>query len=103
MQAGFVADKSLGYFQAAAGAVDAAVSLATLTGGSIPAGTSRVKISVGAQAIRWRDDGAVPTAAVGMPQAVGTVLDYQERDLSNLRFISQVAGAVLDIICYGSN
>lgn len=103
MQQGFIADKSLGYFQAAAGAVDAAVTLASLAGGSIPAGATRVKVSVSAQAIRWRDDGAAPTAAIGMPQAAGTTLDYQERDLASLRFISQVAGAVLDITFYGTN
>lgn len=103
MQQGFIADKSLGYFQAAAGTVDAAATLASLVGGSIPAGTTCVKIAVSAQAIRWRDDGTAPTSAVGMPQAIGTVLDYQGRDLANLRFISQVAGAVLDITFYGTN
>lgn len=102
MQQGFIADKSLGYFQAAAGAVDAGATLASLVG-AIPAGSTRVKISVEAQAIRWRDDGTMPTAAIGMPQAVGTTLDYQERGLASLRFISQVAGAVLNITFYGTN
>lgn len=103
MQQGFIADKSLGYFQSAAAAVDAGATLASLVGGSIPAGTTRVKISVEAQAIRWRDDGTMPTAAIGMPQAVGTTLDYQERDLANLRFFGQALGAILNITFYGTN
>ena len=103
MQAGFVADKSLGYFQAAAGSIDAAATLSSLVSGGIPLGATRVRISVGAQAIRWRDDGVNPTAAIGMPQAVGSVIDYQERDMASLRFISQVAGAILDITFYGTN
>lgn len=101
MMQGFVAEKSLGYFQAAAGAVDAAVTLASLAGGSIPAGATKVVITVGAQAVRWRDDGTAPTAAIGMPLAVGATLVYEYRDLASIRVISQVAGAILDMTFYG--
>lgn len=101
MQQGFIADKSLKYAQAPAGSIDDGAPLSALLGGSIPAGTTGVKIAISAQDVRWRDDGTMPTATVGMPQAAGTILDYQGRDLFKLRFISQVPGAILDIICYG--
>lgn len=103
MQAGFVADKSLGYVQITGGALDAGGLLSALAAGGIPAGAIRVKINVATQAIRWRDDGQSPTAGLGMPQAAGSLLDYQERDLGSLRLISQVAGAVLDVTFYGTN
>lgn len=51
------------------------------------------------QAVRWRDDGANPTTSVGMPLAVGVPLQY-DGDLSRIKFIEQVAGAVLNISYY---
>ena len=51
------------------------------------------------QAVRWRDDGTNPTTSVGMPLAVGVPLQY-DGDLSRIKFIEQVAGAVLNISYY---
>jgi hypothetical protein len=51
------------------------------------------------QAVRWRDDGTAPTATVGMPLAVGIPLQY-DGDLTNIKFIEQVAGAKLNISYY---
>ncbi len=51
------------------------------------------------QAIRWRDDGTVPTALIGMPVAVGTPIQY-DGDLTKIRFIEQTAGAKLNISYY---
>lgn len=51
------------------------------------------------QAVRWRDDGVAPTATVGMPLAVGTTLMY-DGDLTRIRFIAQVAGAILNVSYY---
>jgi hypothetical protein len=50
-------------------------------------------------AVRWRDDGAAPTASVGMPLAVGVPLQY-DGDLSKIRFIQQTATAKLNISYY---
>lgn len=97
MQGGFVAEKSLGYFKSTA--VDTATSLATIMT-TVPLGTALLIISAETQAIRWRDDGVDPTATIGYPLAAGAELRYTARDLSRLRFISQVNGALLNIVCY---
>ena len=52
------------------------------------------------QAVRWRDDGVAPTATVGMPLAVGDVLEYTGGNLKQLRFIEQTASAKLNISYY---
>jgi hypothetical protein len=56
-------------------------------------------ITAEAQAVRYRDDATAPTAAVGMPLAVGTSLTYQGT-LSKIRFIEQTSGAKLNILFY---
>lgn len=93
------AEKVLGYFQLSG--VAAATGFAAIAGGSIPDGTEFVEVTVGAQAVRWRGDGTNPTAAVGMPLAVGSTRFFTQQQLSAVRFIEQVAGAVLDCTFYG--
>lgn len=56
-------------------------------------------ITVGAQAVRWRDDGTAPTASVGMPLAAGDSLVY-DGPLNQLQFIEQAAGARLNVSYY---
>lgn len=51
------------------------------------------------QAVRWRDDGVAPTAAIGMPLAVGVTLQY-DGDITKIRFIEQTASAKLNITYY---
>ena len=51
------------------------------------------------QAVRWRDDLTAPTASVGMPLAVGIPLQY-DGDLTNIKFIEQVGGAILNVSYY---
>ena len=51
------------------------------------------------QAVRYRDDGTAPTASVGMPLAVGDVLEY-DGDLNKIRFIEQAASAKINILYY---
>lgn len=51
------------------------------------------------QAVRWRDDKVAPTASVGMPLAVGIPLQY-DGDITNIQFIEQVSGAILNISYY---
>jgi hypothetical protein len=87
--------RSLGYIQI--------TNLAASVGlGSIPAGASVVRIIAEAQAVRWRDDGTDPTAAIGMPLAVGVELLYPAAMIGVLEFIEQVAGAKLNVTFYGS-
>lgn len=56
-------------------------------------------ISCEAAAVRWRDDGGVPTASVGMPLAAGVTLQY-DGDIARIRFIQQSAGAKLNVSYY---
>jgi hypothetical protein len=51
------------------------------------------------QAVRWRDDLTSPSASVGMPLAVGIPLQY-DGDLTNIKFIEQVGGAILNVSYY---
>jgi hypothetical protein len=71
----------------------AAVSL------TVPRGATLARIQTQAQAVRWRDDQVDPTAAIGMPLAVGVDLLY-DGDLQNIRFIQQAASAVLNVSYY---
>lgn len=101
MQTGFLAEVPLGYFQPAA--VDAATTLVSIIGAANAAkGVVLVLVTPQTQAIRWRDDGTAPTAAVGYPLAVGAELRYTGRGISNLQFISQVAGAIVNVVIYGT-
>lgn len=87
--------RARGYQQFAAGAVDASTAL------TVPAGTSVAIFKPAAQAIRFRDDGTAPTAAVGYPVPVGEEYIYAASSLTQVRVIAQVAGAVLDVLYYG--
>lgn len=105
MQAGYMADKSLGYAQSAA--VDASTLISSLTFGSnagagIPTGTTTLLIQPQTQAIRWRDDGIAPTATIGYPLAVGAELRYTGQNLAALRVISQTAGAIINVVAFGT-
>ena len=57
---------------------------------------TRCIITAEAQAVRWRDDGVAPTAAVGYPLAAGSELKY-DGDMNAIRFIEQVASAKLNV------
>lgn len=50
-------------------------------------------------AVRWRDDGELPTASVGMPLAAGVTLQY-DGDISRIRFVQQTTGAKLNVSYY---
>lgn len=75
----------------------------TATTAGIPAGCTTLLITPQTQAVRWRDDGTAPTATVGYPLAVGQELVYTGRGQANLRFISQVAGAAINIVAYAGS
>jgi hypothetical protein len=93
--AGYKAENALGYVQVTA--VSAAVGV-----GDIPAGTTLIIVIPESQAVRWRDDGTDPTAAVGMPLAVGAVLEYTGAQMARLKFFEQAASAKLNITFYGN-
>lgn len=74
-------------------------SAASLTSGGIPQSATQVAITAEAQAIRYRDDGVAPAAAVGMPLAVGVALNYTGT-LSKLRLIEQTGSAKANLLFY---
>jgi hypothetical protein len=97
-----VAPRALGYVQVAVGGVDAAATLTTLLGAAIIAkGPTFVVLKASAQAIRIRDDGTPPTAAIGYPVPVNTEVMIDCAQLGATSIIAQVAGAGLDILAYG--
>lgn len=67
--------------------------------GGIPKGATRAYITTETQAVRYRDDGTAPTATIGMPLAVAQTLVYSGT-LSKIQFISQTAGAVVNVLFY---
>lgn len=73
--------------------------LSAIVGLTVPEGATLALIQVEGAAVRYRDDGTVPTAIAGMPLAAGAALQYNG-SLSDLRFIQQNVGAVLNILYY---
>lgn len=69
---------------------------------SAPGGTVRALVIPETQAVRWRDDGDAPLAAVGMTLAVGQTLEVQGGSIDAIRFIEVTAGAVLNVTFYGN-
>lgn len=64
-----------------------------------PPGTTYAVIVCETNAIRWRDDGVLPTATVGMPLATSTYLSY-DGNFAKFVSIPQTGTAVLNISYY---
>lgn len=94
MQGGFLAERILLIEQLSSLAGSTALT-------NLPAGTSMIMVVPESQAVRWRDDGTAPTAAIGMPLAVGQTLVYTAKNMSALRFIEQTASAKINVAYYG--
>ena len=76
-------------------------SLSSAVGlGTIPTNAKRVFIIPEGADVRWRDDGGVLSASIGMPLAVGQPLDYTGADLTKIKFIQQASGAKLNCVFY---
>ena len=74
-------------------------SLSAATALTVPAGARSAVIIAQTQAVRWRDDGTNPSATVGMPLPVNTMLEYSG-DLAAIKFFEQTASAALNISYY---
>lgn len=57
-------------------------------------------IKAEAQALRYRDDGTAPTAAVGQPIAVTDAPILYEGTISALQFIAQTSGGIVNVLFY---
>ena len=89
----------LGYQQITSLATAVGLTVPTLSPEGLQCSPSVAVIVPEGASIRWRDDGVNPTAAIGMPVSVGSILEY-DGDLNKVRFIQQSAGAVLNIVYY---
>lgn len=69
---------------------------------TVPAGATRALIRVsGANGVSWRDDGTVPTAAIGQPLASTDPFLLYDGELSKIQFIrSGGADATLNVSYY---
>ncbi len=74
-------------------------SLSAVTALTVPAGATLALIVPETQTVRWRDDGANPTASVGMPVTANSSFSY-DGDLKRIRFIEATSGAVLNVSYY---
>ena len=75
----------------------------TVTSGGIPAGANEVLIESDTAAVRFRDDGAAPTASIGYPIAANAAPFLYTGTLPALRFIAQTGSPVLNLLFYKSN
>jgi hypothetical protein len=82
------------------GYIGLAVSSAAVALGTLPSGADRAVVIVEGGPVRWRDDGTMPTASVGMPLKDGDGMNF-DGDLTALRFIrSGATDAVVHISYY---
>jgi hypothetical protein len=83
----------LGYAQLTSAIASSAAGL------TVPPGATMVLLQAEAQAVRFRDDGAAPSASVGMLIPVGAPLEYTGT-LTALQFIAEDSGAILNVSFY---
>lgn len=83
---------SLGSFIAAASAASATLSY-----------PNYALVTPETQAIRWRDDGTAPTAAVsgGFPISVGQIFEF-DGEIGKLQFIAQAGTATVNVAIYNA-
>jgi hypothetical protein len=74
-------------------------SIAASTALTVPAGARYAILKCTAQAVRWRDDGVDPTAAIGMLLDVGDEFLYTGK-LAAVRVIEAAGGGVLNVAYY---
>lgn len=86
----------LGDFQASA--LNVVKGLATIAGGTIPAGSRAVLIQCSTQPVRFTTDGVTnPTAAIGQKLLVDAAPYLYTGDLTKIRFIETAASATINV------
>jgi hypothetical protein len=88
-----------GLFNATVKGYQQITSLAAATALTVPSGSKYCIIQCETQAVRWRDDGTNPTAAIGM-RLLTTGELYYDGDLAAIKFIEETASAKLNISYY---
>ena len=87
------------YLYKSAGPSQMGLAVASATGLSAPGGATIAQICVENAGVRYRDDGAAPTASVGIPAAAGSCFSYSG-PLSVIQFIAQSGSPTLDVSYY---
>ena len=85
--------KPLGYQQI--------TSLGTAVALTVPDHASKAVIMCTGPGVRYRDDGASPTASAGMFIPANTIIEFTS-GLADLKFIEISGSAILNISYYGS-
>lgn len=75
-------------------------NLSIVTALNPPADANIAILAAEVAAVRFRDDGQDPSAAVGMPLPAGAPPWEYAGDLFAVRFIEQAPGAVLNVLFY---
>ena len=70
------------------------------SGAGIPAGANLAVIRTEGQAIRYRDDGTAPTAAIGQPILVADPPFVYQGTLSAFQLIQEGSNATVDVTFY---
>lgn len=89
----------MGYQQIVGAVAATALTIPTRDNNGTSAIPTMAVIIVEGQAVRYRDDGTNPTAAVGMPISIGTAFFY-DGDLRSIRFIQTAATATINVSYY---
>lgn len=87
---------ALGYRQ-----IEIPVGEATIIG-ELPSGARIVLVKIEGAAVRYRDDGVAPTAAIGMPLSDGESMTY-DAQMDGIQFIAQAEGAICNLAFYGDS
>lgn len=87
----------LGYCQLTS--LSSAVKLTSCNGG-IPSGASMALMRVEGAAVRFRDDGGVPTSSVGMPLLTSDPPILYSGTLTALQFIQELSSGTIDVLFY---
>ena len=74
-------------------------TFATMAGGSMPAGATRVLVQPETQSVRWRDDGTAPTATVGNLIPANTVVEFGGK-LASVQIIETAGSATVNLNFY---
>lgn len=74
-----------------------ALTVATATALTIPAGATIAWVTVEGQTVRFRCDGTAPTASSGSLLAVGSRTEFRVNGITACKFIQTTATATLDV------
>lgn len=88
----------LGFCQVSAEALASAVSLSTAC--TIPAGATMAWLQAETANVRYRDDGAAPTASIGNLVLSGNPGIFYNGSIKALQFIGASGSPVLDVAFY---